>query len=69
MPTLHIYVPDDVGRVLAKQARSLLLGRAQFARAILCAATEQIARQEAGNAEPDPADATANVDARPGAAT
>lgn len=41
MPKLQVYVPDDVAQVLARQSRSLLLGRQQYIRAILAAVAEQ----------------------------
>ena len=37
MPRLQVYVPEEVAHILASQARSLLLGRQQYIRAILAA--------------------------------
>ena len=44
MPRLQVYVPEDVAHVLSDQARSLLLGRQQYIRAILAAVAEQAKR-------------------------
>ena len=41
MPKLQVTVPEEVARVLSGQAHSLLLGRQQYIRAILCAVAQQ----------------------------
>ena len=55
MPRLQDYVPDDVAQVLAGQARSLLLGRQQYIRAILAAVAEQSKLPDASDPPPNEA--------------
>ncbi len=44
MPRLQVHVPEDVAKLLARQAHSLLLGRGQYIRAILAAVAAEAER-------------------------
>ena len=46
MPRVQVHIPDDVSTALADSARSLLLGKQAYIRAILCAAARELGKPE-----------------------
>jgi len=52
MPRVQVYIPDDVSNALAHGARSILLGKTAFVRAILCAAAREIGTPESPDKAP-----------------
>ena len=59
MPEVRVFVPDVVTRVLDEQARTLLLGRRQYVRALLAAIANQAAERTVA---PDTLDQEASAD-------